>query len=67
MVQVKQEYIHSKQMQANNFVIDITNAKLTTEDYIKQAQDIYMNKRTYWVNTLIITKNNQIIKCFKRK
>lgn len=59
--------IHSKQMQANNFVIDITNAKLTTEDYIKQAQDIYMNKRTYWVNTLIITKNNQIIKCFKRK
>lgn len=59
--------IHSKQKQADNFVIDITNAKLTIDDYIKQAQDIYINKRTYWVNTLIITKNNQIIKCFKRK
>lgn len=59
--------IHSKQMQSENFVIDITNAKLTTEDYIKQAEDIYTNKRTYWVNTLIITKNKQIIRCFKRK
>lgn len=59
--------IHNKQMQANNFVIDITNAKLTTDEYIKQAQDIYENKRTYWVNILIIIKNNQIIRCFKRK
>lgn len=59
--------IHNKQMQANNFVIDITNAKLTTDDYIKQAQEIYINKRTYWVNTLIIIKNNKIIRCFKRK
>lgn len=59
--------IHNKQMQANNFVIDITNAKLTTDDYIKQAQDIYENKRTHWVNILIIIKNSKIIRCFIRK
>ncbi len=59
--------IHNKPKQADNFVIDITNAKLTTDDYIKQAKDIYTNRRTCWVNTLIITKDNQIIRCFKRK
>lgn len=59
--------IHKQQQQADNFVIDISNAELDIIDYIEQAQSIYKNPRTYWVNTLIITKDNEIVKIFNRR
>ena len=52
--------------QSNNFIIDITNAKLNIEEAQKQIQVIYNSKHYNWVDKILLIKNNEIIKVYKR-
>ena len=59
--------LKGKQNQANNFVIDISNAKLDIKEVLRQVETIYNSKHYLWVNKIVIVKSNNIIKFYKRR
>lgn len=64
---VIQGNIKDKQKQADNFIIDITKSELNEEEAIKQIQSIYNSKRYLWVDRLMLIKNKEFLKIYKRK
>lgn len=59
--------IKSKKEQADNFILDIKKSKLEDAEIIRQVEKIYNSKNREWVNTIIIKRNNDLIKVYKRK
>lgn len=59
--------ISKKKKQSDNFIFDITNTEMSTEEAIKQIQRIYESNNRLWVNKLILIKDNKILKIYKRK
>lgn len=60
--------IHHNYEQAENYIFDITNkCNLTDEFIIKQIKEIFSNYNLRFVNTVILTKENQILLILKRK
>lgn len=59
--------ISKKKKQSDNFIFDITNTEMSTEEAIKQIQRIYESNNRMWVNKLILIKDNKILKIYKRK
>lgn len=60
--------IKSKQDQSNNFILDITEkCKLENSEIIRQVEKIYNSKNRSWVDTIIIKRNDDLIKIYKRK
>lgn len=59
--------IKGKKEQANNFVIDITNAKLKDTEAEKQIEKIYQSKRYSWVDKIFLLKESSIVKIYKHK
>ncbi len=64
---VIQGNLKGKSQQADNFVIDISKSKIQEIDAIEQIQSIYKSKHYLWIDELILIKNNQILKMYKRK
>ena len=59
--------LKGKKEQSNNFIVDITNAKLDTKEAKRQIQVVYNSKHYTWVDKIILIKNDRIIKVYKRK
>lgn len=59
--------ISKKKKQSDNFIFDITNTEMPTEEAIKQIQRIYESNNRLWVDKLILIKDNKILKMYKRK
>ena len=59
--------INKKKEQSDNFIFDISNTKMEISEAIKQIQGIYESKHKDWVNEIILMKNNQILKIYRRK
>lgn len=59
--------ISKKKKQSDNFIFDITNTEMPTEEAIKQIQRIYESNNRLWVDKLILIKDNKILKIYKRK
>ena len=64
---VIQGNLKGKQEQADNFIIDITNSKLNTEEAINQIQNIYSSKHYFWLDRIILLKDKEFLKIYKRK
>ena len=64
---VIQGNLKGKQNQADNFVIDITESKLETNEAIKQIQSIYNSKHYLWIDRIILIKDKEFLKIYKRK
>ena len=58
--------IKKKKEQADNFVIDISKWEGTVEDVISQAYRVFLSSNTRFVNTLIITRGEEILLMLKR-
>lgn len=52
--------------QAHSFVIEIGNYKRTDEDAIVQAEKVFTAYNTQFVETLVVTKNNEILRVFAK-
>ena len=59
--------INKKKEQSNNFIFDISNTEMEEIEAIEQIQSIYKSKHKDWVNEIILIKNNQVLKMYKRK
>ena len=59
--------IRKKLKQANNFIIDITNAKIDIEEVDRQLESIYRSKRFLWIDEILVLKENILLNLYKRK
>lgn len=59
--------ITKKKAQADNFIFDISKTEMSEIDAIEQIQDIYKSKHKSWINEIILIKNNEVLKMYKRK
>ena len=59
--------IKRSKMQANNFIIDITNNPLSFDEINRQVICIYNSKYRRWVDILILKKGNKLFAVYKRK
>ncbi len=59
--------IKRSKMQANNFIIDITNNPLSFDEITRQVICIYNSKYRRWVDILILKKGNKLFAVYKRK
>lgn len=59
--------LRKKKKQSNNFIIDLTNAKIDFKQAEMQIESIYISKRYLWIDKIIVVKEGNIIKVYKRK
>lgn len=60
--------LKSKQEQADNFILDITNNPLGRQEIIRQIkEDLFCTKSTRGTKVVILVENGDIIKIFRRK
>lgn len=59
--------ITKKKGQSDNFIFDISKTEMEEIEAIEQIQSIYKSKHKSWINEIILIKNNQILKIYKRK
>lgn len=59
--------LRKKKKQSNNFIIDLTNAKIDFKEAERQIESIYISKRYLWIDKIFIIKENSIVKIYKRK
>ena len=61
--------IKNHKEQAKRFVLDITNCKLTNEEIIEQAKNVFTPNKfnRNWVECIIIKRNDEIIKIFEKE
>lgn len=58
--------VKSKKRQANNFVICADKTELSTEELERQIKSIYTSRNTTFVDTIVLIRNKQIVKVYKR-
>ncbi len=58
--------VKSKKKQANNFVICADKTALSMDEIEQQLQGIYSSRNTAFVDTIILVKNQEIVKIYKR-
>lgn len=59
--------INKKDRQAESFIIDIRDTKLTIENMIEQSKAIFRRDKTKFVKNLIIVKDQKLIVAYKKK
>ncbi len=59
--------ISKKKKQSNNFIFDISQTKMNEDEAIRQIEKIYTSNNRAWVNTIILIKDNKVLKVYKRK
>ena len=59
--------ISKKKRQANSFVIDIEDYKLSEDQAIKQAMSVFTAYNTAFTNALILVRDREIVKAFVKK
>lgn len=64
---VIQGNLKGKQKQADNFVIDITKPEMSIDEAIRQIENIYNSKHFLWLDRIILLKDKEFLKIFKRK
>ena len=58
--------ISKKKKQSNNFIFDISQTKMNKEEAMRQIEKIYTSNNRTWIDTIILIKNNKVLKIYKR-
>ena len=59
--------VKSKKRQANNFVICVDKTELSMSEIDHQIRDIYSSRNTSFVDTMILIKDEKIVRVYKRQ
>lgn len=59
--------VAKKREQSSNFIFDITNCPLSYDEIERQIKVIYFSRHTRFIDTIILFKDEKILKVFKRK
>lgn len=58
--------VSKKKRQSSNFIFDITNCPLSNEEIERQIQSIYNSSHTEFVSTIVVIKDETVIKVYKK-
>ena len=59
--------VKKAKLQTQNFIIDVTNAKLDEDTILAQVKKVFHREDTNWVDEILIVQNGSQIQVFKRK
>ena len=59
--------ITKKKGQSENFIFDISKTSMQETEAIKQIQTIYKSKHKNWIDEIVLIKNDEIRKIYKRQ
>lgn len=59
--------IAKQKRQAHNFIVDVTNCPLETEELERQIKALYRSPRLGFLETLVLMKNGEVLKVYARK
>lgn len=59
--------VKKKKKQSNNFILNLDESKLDIDGVISQINTIYKSQHTKNIDEIIIFKDNEVLKAFKRK
>lgn len=59
--------IHKKKRQSKNFVFDVSESELTTEDFINQMESLYKRNATGFVDKTILVRDNEIVRILQKR
>ncbi len=59
--------VSKKRKQASSFVFDVTDCPLPDDEVRKQVEALYFSRHTRFVDTIVIMKNGEILKVYKRQ
>ena len=59
--------ISKKKKQSNNFIFDISNTEMKEEEAMRQIEKIYTSKHREWVEEIMLIKDNEVLKIYKRQ
>lgn len=59
--------IKGKGKQAKNFIIDVTKSPLEDDNIYEQAEKLYSSSHMLFLDTLVIIRDDEIVKILKRK
>lgn len=59
--------ISKQKKQSTNFIFDISDTQMEEEEAIQQIKRIYNSKHRQWVKTIILMKNDKVLKIYERK
>ena len=52
--------------QTKNIILDINSKKLSDKDVIEQSKKIFSASKRNWINTIIIKRNNRLVRIYTR-
>lgn len=58
--------IKKQKNQANNFIFDITQSSMSNNKIFRQIEEIFNSPYRIWIEQIILCKNNNIFKVYKR-
>lgn len=58
---VIEDLIKNKKRQSLNFIIDITDSKISDIDLMRQINKLFVSKTTNWVKNIIVKDKEKII------
>lgn len=59
--------VKSKKKQSNNFVICADDTLLSNEELERQINDLYKSKHTSFIDSIVLIRENKILKVYSRK
>ena len=59
--------VSKKKKQAPNFIFDVTNCPLSEEEIERQVYGLFISNHTKFIETVVILKDDQILKVYKKK
>lgn len=59
--------VSKKREQASNFIFDITNCPLSDNEIRQQIERLYFSRHTRFIDKIVIMRNGEILRVYKRK
>lgn len=59
--------IAKKKKQSPNFIFDVTDCPLSEEEMERQIKSLYSSQHTRFIEKIVVMKNGEVVKVYKRK
>lgn len=59
--------VSKKRKQSSSFIFDITDCSLSDDDIERQVKELYFSRHTRFIDKIVIMKNGEVLKVYKRQ
>ena len=59
--------VSKKRKQSSSFIFDITDCPLSEDDIERQVKELYFSRHTRFIDKIVVMKNREVLKVYKRQ